>query len=70
MDEGILVSLKQRIQDLEEINKAHQEKNGMLRVEIQEKNKAIKNLKEKLGLDDNDLNYENPIDQLRSKGVI
>ena len=40
-DMGIIKPLRQRIKDLEEINEAHQKKNGHLRVEIQDKNKLI-----------------------------
>ena len=41
-DMGIIKPLRQRIKDLEEINEAHQKKNGQLRVEIEEKYKKIK----------------------------
>ena len=46
-DMGIIKPLRQRIKDLEEINEAHQKKNGQLRVEIQEKIKRLKNYKNK-----------------------
>ena len=54
MSEGILVALQQRIKDLEALEKAHQEKNGMLI----------------LGLQQNDEKYKNPIEDLRTKGII
>jgi hypothetical protein len=38
---GIVKPLRERVKDLEEINEAHQKKNGQLRVEIQNKNKKI-----------------------------
>ena len=47
-DMGIIKPLRQRIADLEEINEAHQKKNGQLRVEIQGKNKKIEELEEQI----------------------
>ena len=58
---GIIKPLRQRIKDLEEINEAHQKKNGQLRVEIQEKNKKIKELQEQIN---------NPLQKIREVGVI
>ena len=60
-DMGIIKPLRQRIKDLEEINEAHQKKNGQLRVEIQEKDKKIKELKEQIN---------NPLQKIREVGVI
>ena len=60
-DMGIIKPLRQRIKDLEEINEAHQKKNGNLRVEIQEKNKKIKELQEQIN---------NPLHKIREVGVI
>ena len=58
---GIIKPLRQRIKDLEEINEAHQKKNGQLRVEIQEKDKKIKELQEQIN---------NPLQKIRELGVI
>jgi predicted RNase H-like nuclease (RuvC/YqgF family) len=60
-DVGIIKPLRQRIKDLEEINEAHQKKNGQLRVEIQEKDKKIKELQEQIN---------NPLQKIREIGVI
>jgi len=60
-DMGIIKPLRQRIKDLEEINEAHQKKNGQLRVEIQEKDKKIKELQEQIN---------NPLQKIREVGVI
>ena len=60
-DMGIIKPLRQRIKDLEEINEAHQKKNGQLRVEIQEKNKKIEELEEQIN---------NPLQKIREVGVI
>ena len=60
-DMGIIKPLRQRIKDLEEINEAHQKKNGQLRVEIQEKNKKIEELQEQIN---------NPLQKIREVGVI
>ena len=57
---GIIKPLRQRIKDLEEINEAHQKKNGQLRVEIQEKDKKIKELQEQIN---------NPLQKKREVGV-
>ncbi len=58
-DQGIIKPLRDRVRDLEEINNAHQKKNGQLRVEIQEKNKQIEELIERLN---------NPLNKLRGQG--
>ena len=58
---GIIKPLRQRIKDLEEINEAHQKKSGQLRVEIQEKDKKIKELQEQIN---------NPLQKIREVGVI
>ena len=47
-DMGIIKPLRDRVRDLEEINNAHQKKNGQLRVEIQDKNKLIEELTERI----------------------
>ena len=47
-DTGIIIPLKERVRDLETINEAHQKKNGQLRQEIQDKDKIIKELTEKI----------------------
>ena len=60
-DMGIIKPLRQRIKDLEEINEAHQKKNGQLRVEIQEKDKKIKELQEQIN---------NPLQKIREVGVL
>ena len=60
-DMGIIKPLRQRIKDLEEINEAHQKKNGQLRVEIQEKDKKIEELQEQIN---------NPLQKIREVGVI
>lgn len=60
-DTGIIVPLKERIRDLENINEAHQKKNGQLRQEIQDKDKLIKELQEKLN---------NPLNKMREQGEI
>ena len=60
-DMGIIKPLRQRNKDLEEINEAHQKKNGQLRVEIQEKNKKIEELQEQIN---------NPLQKIREVGVI
>ncbi len=47
-DTGIIIPLKERIRDLETINLAHQKKDGQLRQEIQDEDKIIKELTEKI----------------------
>jgi len=60
-DTGIIIPLKERIRDLETINLAHQKKNGQLRQEIQDKDKLIKELEEKIN---------NPTKKMREQGEI
>ncbi len=60
-DQGIIKPLRQRIKDLEVINLAHQKKNGQLRVEIQDKDKKIKELEEQI---------KNPTKKLREVGQL
>ena len=60
-EQGIIKPLRQRIADLEEINKSHQKKNGQLRVEIQDKYKKIKELEEQI---------TNPTKKLREVGQL
>ena len=60
-DQGIIKPLRDRIRDLETINEAHQKENGQLRVEIQEKNKQIEELIERIN---------NPLNKLRGQGDI
>ena len=59
-DTGIIKPLRQRIKDLEEINEAHQNKNGKLRTEIQEKDKKIKEL---------EAQKNNPLQKIREVGL-
>ena len=58
-DTGIIIPLRERIRDLEVINEAHQKKNGQLRQEIQDKDKIIKELTEKIN---------NPTKKMREQG--
>ena len=60
-DTGIIIPLKERVRDLEVINEAHQKKNGQLRQEIQDKDKLIKELEEKIN---------NPTKKMREQGEI
>tara|TARA_R100000742_G_C4275202_1_gene95536 strand:+ start:1942 stop:2130 length:189 start_codon:yes stop_codon:yes gene_type:complete len=60
-NQGIIKPLRQRIEDLEIINKAHQKKNGQLRVEIQNKDKKIKELEEQI---------TNPTKKMREDGQL
>lgn len=60
-DQGIIKPLRQRIKDLETINNAHQKKNGQLRVEIQDKDKKIKDLQEQI---------TNPTKRMRDEGQL
>jgi len=60
-DTGIIIPLRERIRDLETINLAHQKKNGQLRQEIQDKDKIIKELIEKIN---------NPTKKMREQGEI
>ena len=60
-DMGIIKPLRDRVRDLEEINNAHQKKNGQLRVEIQDKNKLIEELTERIN---------NPTKKMREQGEL
>jgi len=60
-DVGIIKPLRDRVRDLEVINEAHQKKNGQLRVEIQEKNKKIDELLERIN---------NPTKRMRDQGEL
>jgi predicted RNase H-like nuclease (RuvC/YqgF family) len=60
-DTGIIIPLRERIRDLEVINEAHKKKNGQLRQEIQDKDKIIKELIEKIN---------NPTKKMREQGEI
>jgi len=60
-DTGIIIPLKERIRDLETINEAHQKKNGQLRVEIQDKDKKINELIERIN---------NPTKRMRDQGEL
>ena len=60
-DTGIIIPLRERIKDLEVINEAHQKKNGQLRQEIQDKDKLIKELEEKIN---------NPTKKMREQGEL
>ena len=60
-DMGIIKPLRDRVRDLEVINKAHQKKNGQLRVEIQEKDKKINELIERIN---------NPLKKMRGQGEL
>jgi len=60
-DMGIIKPLRDRVRDLEVINSAHQKKNGQLRVEIQDKDKLIKELEEKIN---------NPTKRMREQGEL
>ena len=56
---GIVKPLRQRISDLEEINKEHQKINGKLQQEVNDKNKKIEELMEKIN---------NPLKKMRGDG--
>ena len=60
-DTGIIIPLKERVRDLEVINEAHQKKNGQLRQEIQDKDKLIKELTERIN---------NPTKKMREQGEL
>ena len=60
-DMGIIKPLRDRVRDLEVINESHQKKNGQLRVEIQDKDKIIKELTEKIN---------NPTKKMREQGEL
>ena len=58
---GIIKPLRDRVRDLEVINEAHQKKNGQLRVEIQDKDKKINELLERIN---------NPTKRMRDQGEL
>jgi len=58
---GIIKPLRDRVRDLEFINEEHRKKNGQLRVEIQDKNKLIEELTEKIN---------NPTKKMREQGEL
>ena len=58
---GIIKPLRDRVRDLEVINEAHQKKNGQLRVEIQDKDKKINELIERIN---------NPTKRMRDQGEL
>ena len=60
-DMGIIKPLRDRVRDLEVINEEHRKKNGQLRVEIQDKNKLIEELTEKIN---------NPTKKMREQGEL
>ena len=60
-DMGIIKPLRDRVRDLEVINESHQKKNGQLRVEIQDKDKIIKELTERIN---------NPTKKMREQGEL
>ena len=60
-DMGIIKPLRDRVRDLEVINEAHQKKNGQLRVEIQDKDKKINELIERIN---------NPTKRMREQGEL
>ena len=60
-DMGIIKPLRDRVRDLEVINEAHQKKNGQLRVEIQDKDKKINELIERIN---------NPTKRMRDQGEL
>jgi len=60
-DMGIIKPLRDRVRDLEVINEAHQKKNGQLRQEIQDKDKIIKELTERIN---------NPTKRMRDQGEL
>jgi hypothetical protein len=59
MSKGILKPLTQRIRDLEKINTDHKKLNGELRLEIQQKDKKISELNERIN---------NPLKKMRGDG--
>ena len=58
-DMGIIKPLRQRVADLEEINKEHQKINGKLHQEVNDKNKKIEELMERIN---------NPLKKMRGDG--
>ena len=60
-DMGIIKPLRDRVRDLEVINEEHRKKNGQLRVEIQDKDKKINELLERIN---------NPTKKMREQGEL
>ena len=60
-DMGIIKPLRDRVRDLEVINEEHRKKNGQLRVEIQDKDKKINELIERIN---------NPTKRMRDQGEL
>ena len=60
-DMGIIKPLRDRVRDLEVINEEHIKKNGQLRVEIQDKDKKINELIERIN---------NPTKRMREQGEL
>ena len=60
-DMGIIKPLRDRVRDLEVINEEHRKKNGQLRVEIQDKDKKINELLERIN---------NPTKRMRDQGEL
>ena len=60
-DMGIIKPLRDRVRDLEVINEEHKKKNGQLRVEIQDKDKKINELLERIN---------NPTKRMRDQGEL
>ena len=60
-DMGIIKPLRDRVRDLEVINEEHRKKNGQLRVEIQDKDKKINELTERIN---------NPTKRMRDQGEL
>ena len=58
-DMGIIKPLRQRVADLEEINKEHQKINGKLQQEVNDKNKKIEELMQRIN---------NPLKKMRGDG--
>ena len=60
-DMGIIKPLRDRVRDLEVINAEHRKRNCQLRVEIQDKNKLIEELTERIN---------NPTKKMREQGEL
>ena len=56
---GIVKPLRERVRDLENINKQHQKLNGELQQQISQKDKKIEELMEKIN---------NPLEKMRGDG--
>ena len=72
-DMGIIKPLRDRVRDLEEINSAHQKKNGQLRQEIQDKKKLIERV-EKISkknlIEELKEQIKNPTKKMREQGQL